>query len=359
MCENKVPLVDEYDSIMKDMYMYHAFSPSDLHKRLNAAMRIPDTFSISIKQGNIRARSNFENGSIEGADERIEGQIELLKEFGVSKWIPDCKAVYSVHDTPQSFISFAHKSDLEMHVDDHEYYDTDSEELDTSEKGWSVACAYTSNARKPALRDLNSKPYGKSFVSDVSAQFDLCKHPYNIDLHGVTAGEEPHVSGYVKPIFSLSKTSLHADILAVPVEQWVEDLPVMPWDKRTSNKLLWRGSNTGTYYAKDEPWMKSQRIRAVNLTRPDVEGYVNVLPPAFYAEKKKPLREAVSYQVLGDLNEKMFDVSFAGSPIPMGTHGLPDSVVYSPVVHWSSSPPSCRNGGVTESSRGSTTSPYN
>jgi hypothetical protein len=169
--------------------------------------------------------------------------------------------------------------------------------------------------RNPALYDPDAKPFGKSFVSDVSAQFDLCKHPYNIPLHGVTAGKTPYVDGYIKPIFSLSKTSLHADILAVPVEQWIEDRPVVPWDKRTSNKLLWRGSNTGTHYAKNGDWQKSQRIRAVNLTRPDAEGSVSVLPPAFYPQKKQPLKEAATYRSLQDMNERMFDVSFAGYPI--------------------------------------------
>jgi hypothetical protein len=206
-------------------------------------------------------------------------------------------------------------------------YDPYAEELDTSEHGWNVACPYTSNARNPALHDPEAKPFGKSFVSDVFAQFDLCKHPYNIPLHGVTAGKEPYVDGYVKPIFSLSKTSLHADILTVPVEQWIDDLPVVPWDKRTSNKLLWRGSNTGTQYKNNGSWQKSQRIRAINLTRPDAHGSIDVLPPAFYPEKKKPLREATSHLSLQDVNQRMFDVSFAGHPIRKYLSAGPASLV--------------------------------
>lgn len=97
------------------------------------------------------------------------------------------------------------------------------------------------------------------------------------------------VGGFVKPVFSLSKTTLHSDILAVPVEQWVEDLPVVPWAERTSDKLLWRGSNTGMHYAKHTPWQNSHRIRAINLTRPDAEGFVDVLPPAFHRHGKKQL----------------------------------------------------------------------
>jgi hypothetical protein len=115
-----VPLVDEYDSIMRDVYLFHAFAPSEMHRRINAAMELPDTFSLSIKNGNIRTRTNYADQPIHGGFERIAGQVDLLKEFGVAKWIPDCRAVYSLHDTPQSFIGFDHRADLEMHAIDRE-----------------------------------------------------------------------------------------------------------------------------------------------------------------------------------------------------------------------------------------------
>jgi hypothetical protein len=178
-----------------------------------------------------------------------------------------------------------------------------------------MACPYTSNARNMHKARSEFKPAGKTFIGDVKAQSDLCSHPYNLDLHGFTSGKEIHVDGNLKPVFSLSKTSLHADILAVPTEQWFEDLPVIPWAERTSEKLLWRGSNTGIHYSKDTPWQQSQRIRAVNLTRPNAAGTVDILPPAMYPNKKAQLSEAVSHVPAAELNSKMFDVSFAGSPI--------------------------------------------
>ena len=105
---------------MRDIYIFHAFSPSEINKRLDAAMGLPDTFMLSLKNGNVRTPTNLAGGPIEGANERIEGQVNLLQEFGATKWIPDCRAIYSVHDTPQSFISFEHRADLQMRVDDRE-----------------------------------------------------------------------------------------------------------------------------------------------------------------------------------------------------------------------------------------------
>jgi hypothetical protein len=178
-----------------------------------------------------------------------------------------------------------------------------------------MACPYTSNARNPHKKDSESKPGGKTFISGISSQTDLCAHPYNLALHGFTSGKEIHVDGHLKPVFSLSKTALHADILAVPTEQWVESLPGIPWAERTSNKLLWRGSNTGIFYSKDTPWQQSQRIRAVNITSHSAAGIVDVLFPASYSSKKAQLSQAVFPIPSADINSKVFDVSFAGSPI--------------------------------------------
>lgn len=118
--ENNVPLVDEYDSIMRDIYIFHAFSPSELNKRVDAAMQHADTFTISLNDGNIRTRTPYAMDHIEGAKARIEGQVDLLREFGVTNWIPDCRAVYSVHDTPQSLVGYEHRIDLESLIEDRE-----------------------------------------------------------------------------------------------------------------------------------------------------------------------------------------------------------------------------------------------
>lgn len=188
--------------------------------------------------------------------------------------------------------------------------------------GWHAACPYASNARNTKDRVAGLKPAGKHFVSDVTLLSDLCRHPYNAALHGITLGQDIAVGGYVNPVFSLSKTALHSDILAVPVEQWVEDLPVVPWAERTSDRLMWRGSNTGMQYTNDTHWQHSHRIRAINLTRPDATGFVDVLPPPFYPEKQRQLGEAVSRVAMADLNKKIFDVGFAGSPIRKSSRKL-------------------------------------
>lgn len=93
---------------------------------------------------------------------------------------------------------------------------------------------------------------------------DICNHPELLPLHGVLADKQPQV-GPLRPLFSLSKTNLHSDILGVPTEQYVQDLSVVPWEERDSGRLLWRGSNTGAYYDEDWHWRSSHRNRLVAM----------------------------------------------------------------------------------------------
>lgn len=68
---------------------------------------------------------------------------------------------------------------------------------------------------------------------------DLCAHPDIIPLHGTTAGREPEPSAVLMPMFSLSKTNLHSDILVIPIEQWAEPEGAMHWNEKEEGRLLW------------------------------------------------------------------------------------------------------------------------
>lgn len=55
----------------------------------------------------------------------------------------------------------------------------------------------------------------KSFIVSHVQAMDICENPEILNLHGSTAGVEPHTQGELFPIFSLSKTRFHADILGI------------------------------------------------------------------------------------------------------------------------------------------------
>ena len=193
-----------------------------------------------------------------------------------------------------------------------------SEELDVSVRGWAAGCPPRSALRQVKMGGSIVHRPAKSFVADISANTDLCSHPHLVDIHGITAGKAPNVAGRLEAMFSLSKTSLHTDVLAVPVEQWVETLPSIEWSERNNTKLLWRGSNTGVYHSSATPWRESHRTRLVHDTNKYADGEIDVLstPGMIHEGDAVPsMRESMQHLHKGTANARLFDISFAGRPI--------------------------------------------
>lgn len=151
------------------------------------------------------------------------------------------------------------------------------------------------------------------------------------------------------PIFSLSKTKFHADILGsestrsfffvsssrrddskltapffslpVPVEQWGEDLSgdEVTWESKTDRRLLWRGRNTGGYFSTETPWRNSHRARLAKMVGFKMEDEVKVLPSpgnlAGVIEDGETLGNLTKEDRMGRLNEMMFDIGLAYEPI--------------------------------------------
>lgn len=202
-------------------------------------------------------------------------------------------------------------------VEDGEYYDSD-EELDVTVRGWPAACPFGSPARNfNRFTPVTKKNHmDKSFIADHSAQFDLCKFPEQQALHGMLSGRRPHVQDELMPVFSLSKTSLNTDILGVPVEQWVESMPSIPWAQRTRDKLMWRGSNTGAYHSGETTWRQSHRTRLVETADKKARGELTLLPaPHAHHSKGYSIGANVLKASKAGVNNQMLDISFAGDPL--------------------------------------------
>ncbi|WVR08430.1 hypothetical protein IAU60_005485 [Kwoniella sp. DSM 27419] len=339
VCANNIPLPDEYDQIHKDLLPFRALSPRDLHQRIKLAATYPDTYVLRVKRGSIRTNAMYSNDIIHGADDRLAQQAEMLKP--VARWLPDLEVVWSVHDTPRGIVGWHHRSELVDHVEEDEWLDAD-DEIDLTLKGWSAACpprspiqTFDEFSPKNSIVTPHSLPNTslsrKTFISSHSASMDICQHPGLIPIHGFLAGKEPHVEA-LTPIFTLSKTHLHSDILGVPVEQWVEDIREVPWEEKSQDRLLWRGSNTGTHHTVNTPWRESHRTRLLKMTNhlpgttypgfvsddgevdPGAEVEVETLHPP-RGTKGAKVSDGVSRWPLGDMNEWFMDLAFTGVPI--------------------------------------------
>lgn len=164
------------------------------------------------------------------------------------------------------------------------------------------------------FESIISDKANRTFIADHAASLNLCDHPEISTLHGVTVGKRQNVDPEVRPIFSLSKTTVNTDILGVPTEQYQDHPEYVPWAEKTNESLVWRGSNTGAWYSTSTTWRQSHRTRLVMSSSRDADGEVDLLP----APKSKvpgSLEDALLSTSRSWLNAKYLDVAFTGDPI--------------------------------------------
>ncbi len=193
------------------------------------------------------------------------------------------------------------------------------DELPQQGMGWAQACEPASPLRSHGFnltvdeRSLWEAP--KTFVWDHTSAMDLCHHPHDIALNGLLRGYNKGPAPRYPPIpaFTISTTSLHADILAIPYVSWSESVGFdPPWNQKKDHRLMWRGSNTGALFTTNlGNWNQSQRARLVRNSNEN-GGTLSILA------SKKHQDEAVGParpKRWKDLNEWLMDIAFAGNPV--------------------------------------------
>ena len=118
-------------------------------------------------------------------------------------------------------------------------------------------------------------------------------HPALLTTHGQFLSHKtgPFPQRTLVPRFSLCATMLHHDIRPPLPYGWAFDSDSdqieaeddgafqgdVPWDRKSNDRLGWRGRTTGMYASPDSWWTNGHRARLVTLTNA-VEGNVSVLP---------------------------------------------------------------------------------
>ena len=169
----------------------------------------------------------------------------------------------------------------------------------------------------------------KSFIYDHHLSMSPCLHPTHILLNGYLSqyhyprqfGPSPKLDFI--PTFSICVSPLNSDILAVAPEQYTAKVTLDPaWRDKPDERLLWRGSNTGTLHKAGNWWNVSQRVRLVELTTrrgsetrvllPRRAGGVRGAAPGGRWDSVVGNGESVR---TGVLNAAFMDVGFVGRPI--------------------------------------------
>ena len=88
---HKVLLIDEFDLINKDLYIYRAFKPASIRLRIEHLLSEFDkTWIIRIFNGDV-----VREGDLEDHD-RAHGVVKLMRRFAHE--LPDMKIAYNGHD---------------------------------------------------------------------------------------------------------------------------------------------------------------------------------------------------------------------------------------------------------------------
>lgn len=159
-----------------------------------------------------------------------------------------------------------------------------------------------------------SKP-AKTFIYNHRIAMDPCQHPSHLFLVGqyISHNEGPGPHPYLYPQFSSCATPLHYDILPIPPRGFGEDKKDIDWEKKFDERLLWKGSNTGMFFAENSRWEQSQRARLVHLAG-DVKGSLKILPPPKAGEEDQPVGVGETWSK-ARINPAMLDMTFGGRPI--------------------------------------------
>lgn len=149
-----------------------------------------------------------------------------------------------------------------------------------------------------------------SFVADHLDAMDLCKNPEWQLQHGFTAWQGPRPVP-LQPVFSFARSSTHADILAVPLEQYNTEHKVtdLAWADKPHNKLVWRGGTTGIWFDRSSYWRSSQRSRLHFLGQDSTKNGASDRTLHF-ADRQVVEQQTMDYD---SLRERYLDVGYAGS----------------------------------------------
>jgi hypothetical protein len=155
---------------------------------------------------------------------------------------------------------------------------------------------------------------------------DPCVHPTHTRTTGLFISQHPDPLPYSPPTFGMSSTLLHTDIITPTLEHFrlhIDSIDQIPWEKKTEDRLLWRGRSTGTVAQTGVDWRNSQRHRLVGLfqnghNETTDERIIPVHDPDEDGSDKPPIEISAT-----ELNLDLMDISFGDAPVQCDSEVCP------------------------------------
>ncbi|KAA1080927.1 F-actin-capping protein subunit alpha [Puccinia graminis f. sp. tritici] len=311
--QNNVKLLDEYDYLHKSIEPFFALPPQVFRQRASALASDQTKWATMIFVVSIRNGQLSLSGHQANIGPRPKEMVELLKD--IAHLLPDMDIPISVEDLPAVSVS---AKNYEHHIQAVRNSTLLSSQDLTDIKdqpgiyGWSNSCSSQSELRRnlDGLQDLSRSrnPYfGPSYIHDPVAASNFCDHPELIQLNGFLSATQPKVHQFF-PLFSFTKLHGFAELPLSPPSQFRQEVGKDPSWEAKKDKLFWRGSTTGTYFASINNWRKSQRTRLVMFSN-EPRGNVSVRT----TDSKDHLEYFDADTKV--LNDRYFDIGFTNSPV--------------------------------------------
>jgi hypothetical protein len=297
--ENKVQLIDEFDTIHDTLKPFWGLRPKTIRARVKEALGF-DNFLIGIM-----IRDGKVTHSAGDPGWQRDSTIGMMKKF--IKHLPSMDLAFNVHDEPRVVVPHDDlarlvQTAIEVNMPKAQAvakpinaFTKDPEGMNNGmifeetrvtrfnvfahQPTWThsrMSCPVDSPARvledEDASDDRSRYGLGElGFVYNVTAMSDICLSPSLSESYGFF--DRPNAYNIVLdlvPVFSQSKLSSYNDILYPSPWYWYNKVPYdenkdMAWEKK-KGKLYWRGSTTGGF-SRNGGWRRQHRqhfVRKIN-----------------------------------------------------------------------------------------------
>ncbi|KAF8970401.1 glycosyl transferase family 90-domain-containing protein [Flammula alnicola] len=240
---------------------------------------VTDTFTISRNETHETGLARVAFSTPDLMKDRVlpRGLGEILDLLQpVEHLLPPFRAIFSPHDNPNLLSDYHVKKAFS----------------DAAKEGrslWIRLCLSPGSPGRLTERPVNQfdRPeprMKKTFIYDHQRSMDPCTSPTIFYHHAQYVAHD-----LARCSISWCSTPLFHNIQPPTFISWVDDVRPRendpPWEEKTDERLMWRGSNTGIMHNKDTRWIYAQRIHLMRMATerngtekvllPDISGFSN------------------------------------------------------------------------------------
>lgn len=253
------PIIDDFDTIFKDVELFHRYSPEKLKHLMEEATK-----------GDNAAATLCSYTKADGFQDCAYFADTMEWIFGdAKKRLPDVKVPVNTLDEPSVLLVNDANDDMAS--------DWPNLARENIVDRVAEACSVRGQTTVDRLLTNRVETFGLPFVQSVEEEKDLCLHPEFKDYHGfVNSPTSFRQLRTAVPLLSRASPYPFADILmpsphyAFPHNLYNRILDV-PWHKK-KNAVFWHGSTTGGHWHKDTSWRNGHRQRLAILANMHAKG---------------------------------------------------------------------------------------